>query len=417
MTYKISLLHGALIMCLGILSGCGQAQPSAQQTPGPQQIEIDIKPETDVATVEASAPVLDMLPQRETWCNGVAIQSAEWLACAEKNYAVSDQALNVVYNELRTFLDPQGKTLLRDAQREWIKFRNADCAWKADPSRHGNIAPQMKAKCLTDITDERVLLLTANIYEIQKPVVLPPLLEKIRTLEASPLCMPISDQGTKTGTEFSIENCENDITIVQRVRGKTTHSVDYTDEGRENWGLRPININYNVLGVIRDKLFVSLYLASGGTHATSITLKLEQVGDQLRVVHTYAFGYACYGGLVDLSVSDGHSHYTTNLPRHELINLGSGKAWTNNYVFPDNPRIPETCFALEEYVDDVLKGVRFSKDFVARMSEDTLKEVNRPEQYCMDQYFVDAYKAGKISYTIAELKPVIKEVKRTCLGE
>lgn len=322
-----------------------------------------------------------------------------------ENLTIADKALNVAYNTLRTLLD---------AQREWIKFRDAECAWEADPSRQGNIAPQMKVKCLTDITGERLLLLTTNVYELQKSVVLPPLLEKVRTLEASPLCMPIRDQGAETGTEFSIENCETGITVVQRVREKTTYRMDYTYEELENRGQSPISIDYNVLGVIRDKLFVSVYSASGGTHATSITLKLEQVEGQLRVANTYAFGYACYGGLVDFSVRDGHARYTTNLPRHELINLGSGKEWANNYLFPDNPRFPETCFALEEYEDDVLKGVRFSKDFVARMNENSLKEANRPEQYCMDRYFVNAYKAGKDFYTVAELKPVIRELKRTC---
>lgn len=396
--------YSVLILSLGLLSACGQPEPSAKPAPAPEPIET-------LSSIEY------VLPQRETWCNGVAVQSAEWLACAEENYAASDQALNATYNELRTLLDPQGKTLLRDAQREWIKFRSADCAWKAAPSRQGSFAPHIKSKCLTGITDERVLLFMANIHKLQKPVVLPPLLEKISTLETSPLCMPVSDHGSETGTEFSIENCETDITVVQRVKENTTHRVNYTygDIGEQDQ--RPISISYNVLGVIHDKLFVSVYFASGGTHATSLTLKLEQAGDKLRVAHTYAFGYACYGGLENFSVRDGHSHYTTNLPRHELINLGSGEEWSNNYLFPDNPRIPDTCFALEEYDDDILKGIRFSKDFVARMSEDANKEANNPEQYCFDQYFVTAYKAGKISYTIAELKPVIKEVKRICLGE
>jgi len=396
-------------LCFGILSACGQTEQVVTPATVPEHVEADAR----------TVPLLSSAPkailQKEIWCNGVAVQSNEWLACAQKNYAISDKELNTAYNELRSLIDRQGKTLLKEAQREWIKFRDVECARKAAATHHGRAAPQRKVKCVTEITDERALLLTANIHDLQKPVALPPLLEQIRTLQVSPLCIPISDHGAETGTEFSIENCEADITVVQRVKEGKTHSVDYTYGNLEEQDQSPLRRNYTVLGVLRDKLFLSAYFASDGTHATSLTLKVEQVGDQLRVAHTYAFGFACYGGLESFSVSDGRSHYTTNLPRHELINLASGKEWINNYSFPDNPRLPETCFALEEYEDDILKGVRFSDDFVARMSEDTYKEANRPEQYCFDAYFVKAYKAGKVSYTISELKPIIKELKRTCI--
>lgn len=78
MIKKRNVKYSALILGLGIVSACGQAEPPADTTPVSEQIEVD------VPTAETPPPVEDVLLQRETWCNGVAVQSAEWLSCAQK---------------------------------------------------------------------------------------------------------------------------------------------------------------------------------------------------------------------------------------------------------------------------------------------------------------------------------------------
>ncbi|UVJ42768.1 lysozyme inhibitor LprI family protein [Pseudomonas sp. LS1212] len=74
--------------------------------------------------------------------------------CASNDLAKADADLNKYYKEQMGFL--QGKTrqqALKDSQRKWIAFRDADCLYqvgKAEDS--GTIWPLIQAKCLAEHT-------------------------------------------------------------------------------------------------------------------------------------------------------------------------------------------------------------------------------------------------------------------------
>lgn len=55
--------------------------------------------------------------------------------CATKAYAAWDMELNNVYQKLIHELDPASRTLLRNSQREWLAFREAEKKFQAAPWR------------------------------------------------------------------------------------------------------------------------------------------------------------------------------------------------------------------------------------------------------------------------------------------
>lgn len=87
-------------------------------------------------------------------------------ACAAKEYAAADAALNTAWGSAKSFADAigQGKELLK-AQRAWLAYRDAACAVHASPYEGGSLQPLIRATCLSEITKERTaMLLEFNAY-------------------------------------------------------------------------------------------------------------------------------------------------------------------------------------------------------------------------------------------------------------
>lgn len=63
-------------------------------------------------------------------CLGTADGSTTFgsIACLDAAQTAWDRELNRVYGELRRSLSPAGQTALRDAQRRWIAWRDAETA-------------------------------------------------------------------------------------------------------------------------------------------------------------------------------------------------------------------------------------------------------------------------------------------------
>lgn len=74
--------------------------------------------------------------------------------CADRAAKAADDELNRAYRSLRMTLDGRDRSLLADAQRAWIAFRDAECAFDlADKDGSGhNVA---KLECLTRLTRAR----------------------------------------------------------------------------------------------------------------------------------------------------------------------------------------------------------------------------------------------------------------------
>lgn len=85
-----------------------------------------------------------------------ATSTYEAATCFDEEYRTTDKRLNVVYKNQRANLDEKGKTLFRDAQRAWIKFRDAECLNAADSSRGGTDSAIVGLRCQTILTERRI---------------------------------------------------------------------------------------------------------------------------------------------------------------------------------------------------------------------------------------------------------------------
>ena len=80
--------------------------------------------------------------------------TAAMLDCIGDETTRQDLRLNSAYAELMTLLPPPRKTQLREAQRAWIKYRDAHCKFYAD-SDGGTMATLNASDCFRAATESR----------------------------------------------------------------------------------------------------------------------------------------------------------------------------------------------------------------------------------------------------------------------
>lgn len=76
--------------------------------------------------------------------------------CAAKESRAADQKLNKLYAELAAKLEPERLAKLKEAERAWIKFRDADCDFQSSLYKGGSIYPMIYNGCLTDNINHRL---------------------------------------------------------------------------------------------------------------------------------------------------------------------------------------------------------------------------------------------------------------------
>ncbi len=85
-----------------------------------------------------------------------AMSQAEITACSVIDYKNADEALNGTYKVIMPAITNPQREQLRNAQRAWIKFRDANCEHQAFDTRGGSIYQAVKNDCLTRVTLARV---------------------------------------------------------------------------------------------------------------------------------------------------------------------------------------------------------------------------------------------------------------------
>lgn len=87
----------------------------------------------------------------------------EMTLCAEQDWNAADADLNTVYKQAMAVLkdidanlpDGEGANFLRQAQRDWITFRDNACAAEAYPMHGGTAEPMVIYGCRARLTRER----------------------------------------------------------------------------------------------------------------------------------------------------------------------------------------------------------------------------------------------------------------------
>jgi uncharacterized protein YecT (DUF1311 family) len=98
--------------------------------------------------------------------------------CANADYKAADAKLNKAYGEIvkRLADDAESKKLLQKSQRDWIAFRDAECAFSTNDSKGGSIYPMLMSQCLAGLTAARTEQLSGylNCQEGDLSCPLPP---------------------------------------------------------------------------------------------------------------------------------------------------------------------------------------------------------------------------------------------------
>jgi uncharacterized protein YecT (DUF1311 family) len=76
--------------------------------------------------------------------------------CAVARFRAADAELNRIFRAITSDAnrDEGNKTLLQDAERLWLRYRDATCDWQSDNVRGGTAATLYAIACLADVTEE-----------------------------------------------------------------------------------------------------------------------------------------------------------------------------------------------------------------------------------------------------------------------
>jgi uncharacterized protein YecT (DUF1311 family) len=101
---------------------------------------------------------------------GPTAATVDMIECAKADFAAADRRLNDAYQKLMKDpdRDEKGRNLLREAQRKWIPFRDAQCLLEEDEYRGGTLAAVMYGECQARITAERARALEEMLNRKQQ---------------------------------------------------------------------------------------------------------------------------------------------------------------------------------------------------------------------------------------------------------
>jgi uncharacterized protein YecT (DUF1311 family) len=91
---------------------------------------------------------------------------AEMNRQAAKDFKKADAELNSTYAALMAKLpDAESKQKLKESQRAWLTFRDAEAAFAADQARGGSMAPTIRYATMTELTEQRIKQLKSHFEE------------------------------------------------------------------------------------------------------------------------------------------------------------------------------------------------------------------------------------------------------------
>ena len=115
----------------------------------------------------AGLMAIAVLPRQDAVADDCANANTqlELNTCADQEFEEADVELNRVYNRLKARPnDDVAAKLLTKAQRVWLAFRDAECAYATSKSVGGSIYPMLVVFCRTGLTRDR----TADLREYLK---------------------------------------------------------------------------------------------------------------------------------------------------------------------------------------------------------------------------------------------------------
>ncbi|MER8884613.1 lysozyme inhibitor LprI family protein [Mesorhizobium sp. C280B] len=112
---------------------------------------------TGLATLILAVPLFAGVARADDCAN--AQDQGTLNECAGNAFDKADKKLNDAYKQIEGRLkgDAETKKLLVDAQRNWVAFRDAECAFQGGPREGaGSMYPMVVYDCQTALTNDRV---------------------------------------------------------------------------------------------------------------------------------------------------------------------------------------------------------------------------------------------------------------------
>ena len=87
-------------------------------------------------------------------------------AQAGADFKQADAELNKIYEAvLKKLPDDESKQKLKQSQRAWLAFRDAEAAFAADEAHGGSIAPTLRYEAMAELTEQRIKQLKSHLEE------------------------------------------------------------------------------------------------------------------------------------------------------------------------------------------------------------------------------------------------------------
>jgi uncharacterized protein YecT (DUF1311 family) len=87
-------------------------------------------------------------------------------AQARADFKRADAELNETYEAvLKKLPDGESKQKLKQSQRAWLAFRDAEAAFLADEAHGGSMAPTLRYETMAELTEQRIKQLKSHLEE------------------------------------------------------------------------------------------------------------------------------------------------------------------------------------------------------------------------------------------------------------
>ncbi|WP_352575388.1 lysozyme inhibitor LprI family protein [Mesorhizobium sp. M0019] len=250
-------------------------------------------------------------------CYDAAKDQADPNECADAASKKSDKKLNELYQQIETRLndDADTRTLLVQAQRDWVKFRDAECSFQTAGAAGGSVMPMLIAECMDSLTQSRVKdfegYLKCREGDASCPV------PAANTSHAVPA---VADENGQAG----LAQAADPIPIpLQHVRGHGSADVVYHNLG----------IALGINGA-KPRLF------EFDTGSDEFNAEIDSSVPGVEPVHgskpeMYAYGDGTYGDWVQQVRFDSLSYYDPDDPSQPVVTFdgGYGAGRVVDYVF------------------------------------------------------------------------------------
>lgn len=113
-------------------------------------------------------PSLAMAQNHSAYCKTVDSTAASQ-QCLTYHLKSAQARLNKVYKKLGETLEEERLVALKDIQKSWLTYRDAECMWEAGHSEGVSLKRVNELSCMARITEDRADLLTVAYGDVARP--------------------------------------------------------------------------------------------------------------------------------------------------------------------------------------------------------------------------------------------------------